>query len=544
MKRIIIFLHIFTLIFLTAACNPKSTDTDDQLLDANAADQDPKYLIWLPPYLPDKMREGIHLPESAALSPDRGTADLELDVAADTQVSEWIFVLAAPFPTITDKILLSDLRDLWTGNGHSEMPVQQILVSGDTKALFEKVWGPASLTNVSVVPQSSLISRTWESGEAWTLIPFEEVEPRWKVIAVDGQSPLNDNFNSDFYPLSLPFSIIGEFEIVEAFYGEIGDGIIERVFPTSNWYADRLTNVMVTGVTALVRGTAHMMETNGMTYPAIDIGDLLRSADILHISNEIPFAERCPSPFINKANEENLIFCSKPEYIQLLESIGTDVVELSGDHFRDWGADAMLNTLSMYEERGWPYYGGGKNKDDAVKPALFEHNGNRIAFLGCNAKPQGYSTAGEDTPGAVHCDMELMADQVKDVVRDNYLPIFTFQHIEYYSYDANKYLVGDFHTAAEAGAVIVSGSQAHMPHAFEFYRDATLHYGLGNLFFDQYYESAAQQEAFIDEHIFYDGKHINTRLITIKFIDLARSRFMDEQERETLQNTVFNASGW
>jgi poly-gamma-glutamate capsule biosynthesis protein CapA/YwtB (metallophosphatase superfamily) len=36
--------------------------------------------------------------------------------------------------------------------------------------------------------------------------------------------------------------------------------------------------------------------------------------------------------------------------------------------------------------------------------------------------------------------------------------------------------------------VIVSGSQAHQPHGFEFYNGSLIHYGLGNLFFDQYNE--------------------------------------------------------
>ena len=54
---------------------------------------------------------------------------------------------------------------------------------------------------------------------------------------------------------------------------------------------------MLTGVTALVRGTASLMEGQGMTYPAQEIGDWLREADILHISNEVPFAENCPQPY-------------------------------------------------------------------------------------------------------------------------------------------------------------------------------------------------------------------------------------------------------
>jgi poly-gamma-glutamate capsule biosynthesis protein CapA/YwtB (metallophosphatase superfamily) len=239
-----------------------------------------------------------------------------------------------------------------------------------------------------------------------------------------------------------------------------------------------------------------------------------------------------------------LVFCSKPEYIQLLEAIGTDVVELTGDHFRDWGPEAILGTLDMYDAQGWQYYGGGRDFNDGIQPALFNHNGNKIAFFGCNAKPPVYATASATTPGAVHCDMELMAEQVTNALGQGYLPIFTFQHIEYYSYNISPALQTDFYKAADAGAVIVSGSQAHQPHAFEFYKNSLLHYGLGNLFFDQYDESFDQRLAFLDRHVFYAGRYINTELIPIMFIDWARTRLMTETEQTYLLNKVFFASGW
>jgi len=181
---------------------------------------------------------------------------------------------------------------------------------------------------------------------------------------------------------------------------------------------------------------------------------------------------------------------------------------------------------------------------DGVAPALFEHNGNKIAFFGCNAKPPGYATATEIYPGAVQCDLDLMAGQIASMEEQGYLPIFTFQHTEYYSYQIVESLQKDFERVADAGAVIVQGSQAHQPHGIAFYKDAFLHYGLGNLFFDQYFESAAQREAFIDRHVIYNGKHISTELITIQFIDNARPRLMTEEERESLLTKVFTASGW
>ena len=133
--------------------------------------------------------------------------------------------------------------------------------------------------------------------------------------------------------------------------GISGDGDIALF---SNRDEQKMTTLVTTGVTALVRATAWDLERKGLTYAAEVIGPLLRGADLLHISNEVPFAEDCPPP---NPGQRNLIFCSDARYIALLEDIGTDVVELTGDHFNDWSRDAMLFTLELYQERGWPYYG-------------------------------------------------------------------------------------------------------------------------------------------------------------------------------------------
>ena len=97
----------------------------------------------------------------------------------------------------------------------------------------------------------------------------------------------------------------------------------------------------------------------------------------------------------------------------------------------------------------------------------------------------------------------------------------------------------------QAGAVIVSGSQAHQPQGFEIGEGFWVHHGLGNLFFDQIYELPPHTaSAFIDRHIFYDGRHISTELLTIKFEDFARARPMTAPERKQLLQTTFSASNW
>lgn len=100
----------------------------------------------------------------------------------------------------------------------------------------------------------------------------------------------------------------------------------------------------------------------------------------------------------------------------------------------------------------------------------------------------------------------------------------------------------DFQAASQAGAVIVSGSQSHFPQTVAFNGDQFIHYGLGNLFFDQM--TNWNRQGFIDRHYFYDGKYIGTQLVTVMLEDYAQPRLMTEAERSKLLTQIFQVGGW
>ncbi|MCB9134748.1 MAG: CapA family protein [Anaerolineales bacterium] len=484
----------------------------------------PHFLVGI--YLPDYLPFTPQLPDNLTLVSSPETAEYGLEVGDDLPVTRWVYALVAPFPTLTDGITLAEVKAAWNGNGPG------LLMSGKTLGVFTAWWGTPASGAVQEVPEDQLVDAAWAQRDVWAFVPFEALNPRWKVLAVDGQSPLEKTFNLDTYPLTVPFSWVGE-------------AVLQGLVPSTNRDPNKLTVVAMTGVTALVRATAFTMEQQGILYPARDIGDWLRNADITHISNEVPFARDCPFP---NPVQEGVVFCSDTRYLQLLENVGTDVVELTGDHFHDWGAEAMLYTLGLYAEVGWPVYGGGATFELGKQPAFLEDHGNRFAFIGCNGKGGSFSQASATSPGSVHCDFPWLEGEIAQLKAEGYIVIATFQHFEYYSYDIPDTTKEDFRRLARAGAVVVSGSQAHQPHGFEFVGDSSdtslLHFGLGNLFFDQYGMSPATEQAFVDYHVFYDGQYLGTELLTMKFEDYARARPMTVAERVDLLLATFGASGW
>ena len=518
-------------IILSACASPTpAAPTATAALPPTATQTPMPNALWISPAVPDVLRETA---QRAGLpivdAPEIATQKLD---TADSG-SLWIYALVAPFPTVTDGVSSADLFSVWSGGSFLTGSGQPLLMAESTLGALTARWGKPAPGAVRTVPKEQILDSAWTQPFSPAIIPFEEIQPKWKVLTVDGQSPARKDFDAGMYPLKVTFGLTGAaFEL-----------------PASNREASKMTTVVLTGVTALVRATAFTMETKGVTRPGELIHDWLASADIAHISNEVPFDAACPPP---TPGYKNFILCSDPKYFELLQSVGVDIVELTGDHFADRGTQAMLDTLKIYRDNNIPYYGGGANVDEARKPVFLDVNGNRIAFMGCNGKVSYTIVKATDLqPGAADCDYEFFANQVEDAVSKGYMVIFTFQHEECYHPGPCYMHEEGFHAVADAGATVVSGSQAHYPHLMEFRGDSFIHFGLGNLFFDQMtYELPdgsvidETRREFIDRHIFYDGKYLGVELLSAMLEDFSRPRPMNERERAQFLAEYFAYSGW
>ena len=494
--------------------------------------------VWIDPRLPVEILQSFGNSPTVIRVGSKEEALLSLTIDTEEPLSTWIYALAAPFATVTDDVSTESLVAFWKGN--AVFPASALVMP---PAIFDslKARYGSPLGDARPLAEEDLLTFCQSHQNAWAILPFEKLEPQWKVISLDGNSPIHKDFTSENYPLIVQIGWDEGMRPLTETETQLAEEAIQSI-PTTNCQADRLTTVILTGVTAMTRATGKEMELYGVLSPAVSIGELMREADIAHVSNEVPFATNCPPP--QWQQEIDLVFCSDDKYIDLMRELGTDVVELTGDHFSDYGPEAMYHTLEMYKKEGWSYYGGGKDISEAKQPLKITHNGNKIAFLGCNAKAPGYATASETNPGALHCDMDEIVEQIKTLKDEGYQVIFTFQHQEIYRWNPTEQMIADFHRVADAGAAIVSGSQAHQPHLVEFYGNSLIHYGLGNLFFDQLGWSEDTDKAFLDRHIFYDGKYLGVELITVQFFNWSTPTLMTPEARAIMLQRLFTESGF
>lgn len=508
-------------------------------------------VLWIDPILPTDFVKKITLPEGIQTTADKSLADLFVtagDPPKNTVLlaETWqTYALVAPFFTIQDDLTLADLRSLVRGNQPEGLAVNidTLLLRDQDNELVAHFFNMSA----STIPPKSKIDHVIDEffrpevqtqEGAWAILPFELLSPQWKVISIDGKSPLDDNFTPEATPLTQRITLSAEAPDLP-----LTEDQLAVLLPAPNRDRANLTSLIMTGVTAMTRDTAFIMSTEGVLFPGTEIRDFMRAADVTHISNEVSFYEDCPFP---NPDYLGFIFCSDPAYIDLLADLGADVIELTGNHNNDvralYKVDSVPFTLDLYRQYGMQWYAGGVNIADAKKPLLIESNGNKLAFIGCNSYGPDMAWATEESSGAAPCeDFGWISDEVTRLRSQGYLPIVTFQYQEDYLVTAQSAAIRDFRRLADAGAVIVNGSQSHVTKAMEFWNHSFIQYGLGNLFFDQP-EFYITYDSFIQKHFFFQGRHISTQLLTITLEETAKPRLMTAEERQKFLNDIFEAS--
>lgn len=510
----------------------------------------PLPITWsLAPGLPqtDAVAVRMALEQAGAVATDGGARPLQ-QVADDTRadvriglaplaavaqpVVERFYAVVVPFATVMDDVALAEVQARWQGRGGGPLYATQ----GAAEDL-PVILGARALTETLTVEQ--LRMRLEAEPGALGMLPFDQLDPRFKVLTVDGVNVLSNQLDPKAYPLAV--AIAAEGEAAEALRP-----ILRRAWPSAtNRDASRLTTLIMTGVTAMARGTAEEMEEKGYTFPAEIISATLKAADITHVSNEVPFIKGC----VVNNTYMNLTLCSDYPYWAALEAIGVDIVGLSGNHVNDFGRAGARESLQFYRDRRIPIYGSGLNVEEACAPLLWEDHGNRFAFLAALAFEPASAWATEDEPGACYYydHKEAILAKVHELSQEVDIVSVELQYLETYNPFPTDQQVVEFRELRAAGADIVTGVQSHVPQAIEPYGASdvggpgVIVYGLGNLFFDQMWSWEVRTELYA-RHTVYEGRLLNTEILTGVLEEYAQPRWATAEERAEILQRIFSAA--
>ncbi|MDZ7727159.1 MAG: CapA family protein [Dehalococcoidia bacterium] len=304
-----------------------------------------------------------------------------------------------------------------------------------------------------------------------------------------------------------------------------------------------------------------------------DLGDYLREADLALTSQDgsiQDFSE--PYRCVDIVN-----LTSPPGAIEALEFAGIDGATVATNHIFDCGqtsgcgSRAFEQTLELLDEAGIKTAGGGMNLEEALEPAIFEVGDRTFGMLGFDDIAAGNPTflgAEEDAPGTAPMDdsyddeyawnpnaaafyapaemlettrMERTIREAKEEV--DFLIVMINSGTED-SHDPGQYTnrsIKGLRAAADAGADLVIGNQAHHVQAAEV-RDGTfIGYALGNFVYDQVH-SVEHTQCYLAEASFWEDRLAAMRLLPCQIHDYYQPRFVDEQTRLKILGDVWGAA--
>ena len=165
-----------------------------------------------------------------------------------------------------------------------------------------------------------------------------------------------------------------------------------------------------------------------------------------------------------------------------------DAVCLANNHTGDFGRDAFSRQLTMFDEAGLRYFGGGRNRHDARRPLILERNGMRIALLGYDGFPPRSFAAGENRPGVAWLtESEVVADIRAAHDRRKADIVIPFLHWGREGSPEPKASQRELaRRLIDAGASAVIGAHPHVTQTVDIYKGRPIVYSLGNFVFDYY----------------------------------------------------------
>ncbi len=381
------------------------------------------------------------------------------------------------------------------------------------------------------------------------VVPFEGLRPPMVALAVDGADPARGYGDPGAWPLAERVSVRA--------LTAAGEEARARVEAAIAWAPPPVTRVVATGDILMSRCTLTAIRATGDWASPLrsPVGDFLAAADIAAGSLDGSIQDYAePYGCVSTTN-----LTSPPEVIGALTYAGFDVLTVATNHVFDCadggcGAKAMLRTIELLRAAGIATVGGGRNLEEALAPVVLERNGVRFGFLGFDdiAAEEIGATATE--PGTAPLD-DSYADEQSTPPREpafykpaEMLSLTRFEAaIRALKAEADVVVVlvqsgfEDTHTpsprsikalraAADAGADLVVGNQAHWVQAAEVRGGAFIAYALGNFIFDQRW-TPEHTQGYLLEATFHGAKLATIRMLPYRIEGQYRPMFAEGATR-------------
>ncbi len=231
-----------------------------------------------------------------------------------------------------------------------------------------------------------------------------------------------------------------------------------------------------TGDVSLDPSQIRAFRTHGYGWAWSGLGELFRDDDLTLVNLE------CPATDVTDPVTKAFTIRCDPAALPSAREAGIDVVSQANNHAFDEGAAGLVDSLSAIRGAGLVPVGAGADREEALRAAIFETDGWRVAILGVDQvvdPPE--AVAGPDEPGtAVGHDFAMAIRAVREAAASSDLVVVMIHWGVELDARPRAYQVAQAHRLIDAGADVILGAHAHRLQRLEIYRGRPIYYSLGN----------------------------------------------------------------
>ena len=190
--------------------------------------------VYVAPWLPSDLKTRLDttlaaLPNDFYPVPDPSGATVRVSYSAPAALpalGRQVFAVVAAFPTVADEATWAELEASW--KGAPEAQHGPLRMTQSTYAALSARLGEAAPGAVEVLEADRIVDALWADRNAWGIVPFDELDPRLKVLYVDGRSPLRRNLDLAAYPLVTDVVLSGDLNAAAKLHAAFGEAYTNR----------------------------------------------------------------------------------------------------------------------------------------------------------------------------------------------------------------------------------------------------------------------------------------------------------------------------
>lgn len=258
--------------------------------------------------------------------------------------------------------------------------------------------------------------------------------------------------------------------------------------------------ILVAGDFCPIERTASIIEEGKFDQIFKDVKHLTSTVDYSIVNLECPIIHENAIPIVKCGPN---LRCSR-KVIDALCYSGFGCTTLANNHFRDFGDNGCLTTISELNNYGIDYVGGGANLKDSQKVLYKTFNGHKLGIV--NVCEHEASIATDANAGSAPFDYVDIYNQITETRKEaDYVLVIVHGGNEHYQLPSPK-MKKTYRWLVDLGVDAVVNHHQHCYCGYEVYKGKPIFYGIGNFCFDNFlYRNSNWNKGFIVELTFENG---------------------------------------